>query len=137
MRFLLRLTLPTLLVATAVSFFGVYSFVGAVSTSEAVFQKNCEANPNTSFCKSVQSEEARGNRIAGPDGILTAITKFVVYITGAVSIVMVIVGGIKYTLASGNSEAVSGAKRTIMYALIGLAVAILSQAIVTFVLSRL
>lgn len=92
---------------------------------------------NSSFCKSVQSERDAGDRILGPSGIITRIAQLVVYLTGVISVIMVIIGGFRYVVSGGDSSGISGAKNTIMYALVGLVVAIFAQAIVTFVLSKL
>lgn len=48
---------------------------------------------------------------------------------------MLIWGGILYTTSSGDSNKVTTAKNTIMYAVIGLVVAIFAYAIVNFVLT--
>ena len=56
------------------------------------------------------------------------------YFVGAVAVIVVIWGGILYTTSSGDSSKVTTAKNTIMYAVIGLVVAIFAYAIVNFVL---
>lgn len=101
-----------------------------------VLEQPCASGSSSAFCQNVQQQKSE-DRIVGPNGIITRITKIVIFFTGAASIIIMIVGGIKYILANGDSNAVGGAKKTIFYALIGLAVAILSQAIVTLVLARL
>lgn len=101
-----------------------------------VLDKPCESGGSSSFCKNVQ-QQASEDRIVGPNGIITKITKVVIFITGAASIIVIIGGGIKYVLANGDSNAVASAKNTILYALVGLAVALLAQTIVAFVLTRL
>ncbi len=95
---------------------------------------------NTTLCQQAQQaqQDANGSRgLLGPEGIITKITQLIVYFTGAISVIMIIVGGFKYVLSGGDSNGVQSAKNTIMYALIGLVVAIFSQVIVSFVLSRL
>ncbi len=57
-------------------------------------------------------------------------------IVGVVSVIMIIIGGLKYITSGGDSGNVSGAKNTIMYAVIGLVVVALAQVIVRFVLSK-
>ena len=57
-------------------------------------------------------------------------------IVGIISVVMIIVGGVKYITSGGASEKVTGAKSTILYAVIGLIVVALAQIIVRFVLSK-
>ncbi len=59
------------------------------------------------------------------------------YIVGIAAVVMVIIGGFKYITSNGDSSNISSAKNTIIYALIGLAIAVLAQAIVAFVFHRI
>jgi multisubunit Na+/H+ antiporter MnhB subunit len=56
------------------------------------------------------------------------------FLIGAVSVIMLIIGGIRYTISQGDSSAVTSAKNTILYAIIGIIVALLAYAIVNFVL---
>ena len=69
------------------------------------------------------------------DGVFTTIVNVLLFIIGAISVIMLIIGGIRYTLSGGDSGAVTSAKNTILYAIIGLIVAFLAFAIVNFVLS--
>lgn len=55
---------------------------------------------------------------------------------GIVAVIMLIIGGFRYVLSNGNEKAITGAKDTILYAIIGIVVALLSFAIVNFVLGR-
>jgi len=56
-------------------------------------------------------------------------------LVGIIAVVMVIFGGFKYITSGGDSGNVTGAKNTLIYAIIGLLVVALSQFIVHFVLS--
>lgn len=57
-------------------------------------------------------------------------------VVGVVSVIMIIIGGLKYITSGGDSGNVSGAKNTILYAIIGLVIVALAQVIVRFVLTR-
>lgn len=57
-------------------------------------------------------------------------------VVGAVAVIMVIVGGFRYTVSGGKEEGVKGAKNSILYALIGLVIVALAQVIVRFVLNK-
>ena len=65
------------------------------------------------------------------------ITNILLFVIGAISVVMIIVGGIKYVVSGGDQKAVTDAKSTIMYAVVGLVISIMAYAIVNFVLSNL
>ena len=71
------------------------------------------------------------------NGIFTTITDAALYVIGAVSVLMLIYGGIRYTISGGNEKDVTAAKNTILYAIIGIIVALLAFAIVNFVLGTL
>ncbi len=65
--------------------------------------------------------------------LITKVINTLVFLVGLVSVVMVIIGGIMYTLSAGNASNVTRAKNTITYALVGLAVAFLAYALVNWV----
>ena len=62
---------------------------------------------------------------------------FLSFAVGLIAVIMLIVGGIKFALAGGDSNSANNARNTVFYALIGLAIAVLAQIIVHFVLFRL
>ncbi len=66
---------------------------------------------------------------------LKNIVNVLLYILGAIAVIMIVVGGIRYVTSGGDSGAVSGAKNTILYSVVGLIVAILAYAIVNFVIT--
>jgi hypothetical protein len=57
-------------------------------------------------------------------------------IVGVIAVIMIIFGGLKYITSGGDSGNVSGAKNTIIYALVGLVIVALAQFIVRFVLGK-
>jgi cytochrome bd-type quinol oxidase subunit 2 len=70
------------------------------------------------------------------DTIIETVINIFSLVVGVVSVIMIIVGGLKYITSGGDSGNVSGAKNTILYAIIGLVVVALAQVIVQFVLGR-
>ena len=71
----------------------------------------------------------------GQTPIFRIITNVLLFIIGAVSVVMLIIGGIRYTVSQGDQSAVQSAKNTILYAIVGIVVAILAYAVVNFVIA--
>jgi hypothetical protein len=57
-------------------------------------------------------------------------------VVGIVAVIMIIVGGLRYITSGGNDTSVTGAKNTILYAIIGLIVVALAQIIVRFTLNK-
>lgn len=67
-------------------------------------------------------------------GFVRTALNVVIGILAAVSVLFVAIGGMRYIFSQGDPQAVSKAKSTIVYALIGLAVVLAAQGIVTLVL---
>lgn len=58
-------------------------------------------------------------------------------LAGTVAVLFIIVGGFQYVSSAGNPESVQKAKNTILYAVVGLIVVILSYAIVNFIITNI
>ncbi len=87
-----------------------------------------------------------GTPIPAPAGIITGGTNALPNIVGGLvmalyliaiffSLIMLIWGGLNYTMSSGNKEKVQNAKEKIKFAIIGLVVALLSYPLVTIFLN--
>jgi len=70
-------------------------------------------------------------------GILKSVANILIFLVGAVSVVMVIIGGLKYVLSNGDQSQVTSAKNTVLYAIVGIVVAFFAYAIVNFVLTNI
>ncbi|CAN5399816.1 hypothetical protein BH10PAT3_BH10PAT3_5460 [soil metagenome] len=70
------------------------------------------------------------------DIIRTVINLFSL-IVGVVSVIMIIIGGLKYITSGGDGGNVSSAKNTIIYAIVGIVIVALAQFIVRFVLTKI
>ena len=68
--------------------------------------------------------------------LITKVINVMLFIIGVLSVIMIVYGGILYVISAGDSGRVSKAKNTIMYAIVGLVVALLAYAIVNFVITR-
>ena len=69
-------------------------------------------------------------------GIVSNVISILSFVVGAISVIMILVGGVRYTLAAGDPNNAKAAKDTILYALVGLVVALAAQGLVAFVISR-
>ena len=58
-------------------------------------------------------------------------------IIGIIAVIMIIIGGVNYMTSQGDSQEVQKAKNTILYGIIGMIIALLSFAIVNFVMHDL
>jgi hypothetical protein len=69
-------------------------------------------------------------------GIFQQISNTLIFLVGAIAVIMLIIGGLRYVTSNGEAASIKGAKDTITYAIIGIIVAILSFALVSFVIGR-
>lgn len=71
-----------------------------------------------------------------PETMVEQVINIALWIVGVLAVIMLIWGGIKYATSAGDANKVTAAKNTIMYAVIGLVVALFAWAIVTFVIQE-
>ena len=71
------------------------------------------------------------------DQIVHSIINLLSVVVGIVAVIMIIVGGLRYITSGGSDTSITGAKNTILYAVIGLVIVAMAQIIVRFVLSKL
>jgi cytochrome bd-type quinol oxidase subunit 2 len=64
-------------------------------------------------------------------------TNALIYLVGVISVIMIIAGGFLYVISSGDPGRQKRARDTILYAVIGVAIAIMSFAIVNFIIKRI
>ena len=90
--------------------------------------------------------ESIHNRLTGdvPGGVLpkaepavTDIIGFVMLLIGLVSLLMIVIQGMRYALSRGNPEKVAQAKNGIIYSLVGVVISVTSWSMVQFVLGKL
>lgn len=119
-----KIILPVLIMGVAaVALVGVNAGnVYALTLEEGAEAARCDGCPENLF---------------GDTGVFKQITNTILYIVGVVAVIMLIIGGIKYLISGGDSKKVTDAKNTVLYAIIGLVIALLSFAIVNFVVSAL
>lgn len=94
-------------------------------------------SPKDRACEGVKAAgggQCDGDRLSE---FLKEIVNILLFVIGTISVIMIIVGGLRYVLSGGDSNSVTAAKNTVLYAVIGLVVAIMAYAIVNFVLGSL
>lgn len=73
----------------------------------------------------------------GEGAIFTTVVNTMLFLIGAIAVIMLIYGGFRYVVSGGDSSNVTSAKNTILYAIVGVIVALLAYAILDFVLNSL
>jgi len=109
-----------------------------------VFEKSCGGSGQTTgggTNSGTGGSSAGSSAVCGSQGddlptMIKSVVNVLLYIVAIIAVVAIIIGGIRYTTSNGDSSAIKAAKDTILYAVIGLVVAILSFAIVNFVIGR-
>lgn len=105
------------------------------ATSQVAFASGHNSSDPISGGSRAAKPEGTPGGLFGADSIFQNITNTLIFLVGAIAVIMLIVGGLRYVLSGGNSQNVESAKNTIFYAIIGIVVAILAFAIVNFVIS--
>jgi hypothetical protein len=101
-----------------------------------VFAAPCDASGGLQGGADCTRGDDQSKELFGEGGVFTTITNTLLFVIGAISVLMLIYGGIRYTLSAGDAAAVTAAKNTILYAIVGIVVAIMAYAIVNFVLTQ-
>lgn len=71
---------------------------------------------------------------AANDAAIATVLQIVFAIAGSVALLMIVIGGFRYIVAHGDPNSVSQAKKSILYAVIGLLVCMAAYSIVIFVI---
>ena len=121
MRKILKLVLPVIVMISLVAL-AVVPEVSALTLQEGAEAARCDGCPSDLF---------------GETGAFRKITNTILYIVGIVAVIMLIIGGIRYVISGGDSKKVTDAKNTVLYAIIGLVIAVFAYAIVNFVITSL
>lgn len=69
--------------------------------------------------------------------MVSKVVNLLLYVLGVIAVIVIIVGGIKFTTSDGDAGKIKGARETILYAVVGLVVAILAWSIVNFVVLKI
>ena len=96
-----------------------------------------ENNVEAGVCKGVVAsgaEDCKDEEGEGFQGLVRNILNILSWVIGVVSVVMIIIGGFRYIISSGDSGQIQSAKNTILYAIVGLVIVLFAQLIVRFVI---
>lgn len=110
---------------------GIVTGIGMVAMPQVsavdVFP-GCSGTSNSSVC---------GSTGDNANTFIKSLVDTLLFILGAISVLVIIVAGIMYATSAGDAGRVKKAKDTLMYAVIGLVVALLAYGIVNFVLTQI
>ncbi len=97
-----------------------------------LYSKSVLANSIDNINEGLNKTQDAAGGIEMNDVIKTIITTML-FIVGILAVIMIIYGGIRYVTAHGDKTQVASAKDTVVYAVVGLVVAIVAYALVDWV----
>ena len=99
---------------------------------------NADSQAKTDACKGLQQLDStqKCGDSSGVESLIKTIVVLLSWIVGIASVIVIIIAGLKFVTAGGDSNAVASAKSTLLYALIGLVVAALAQFLVHFAFNQ-
>lgn len=95
--------------------------VGAIEVYDA-----CNGQVDSKICEARDKDDA--------NSLVKSILSIMLWALGAVAVIVIVLSGFKYVTANGDQNKITSAKNTLLYAVIGLVVALFAQAIVLFVI---
>lgn len=120
--------------AVLVASFGLVALLPTTSLAGPAPTGPTAVNPKDGIQDGVNGAGGTGqnNLRAG----IQTIVNILLFVLGAIAVIAIIIGGIRYTTSNGDQGQLKQAKDTILYAVVGLIVAILAYAIVNFIIGQ-
>ena len=112
------------LLALPVIAFGVTTLTADSASAQLDLESSINSAKGTGAPDNVTEDDKKKKKVVN----------LLLWAIGIISVIMIIIGGIRYATSHRDSNQVTAAKNTIMYAVIGLVIAIFAYAIVNFVL---
>ena len=94
------------------------------------FHNVCSLNSSSAVCQDTEPVPTTDPVIT----LIKAAVEVISFLTGAAAVILIVISGIKFATSGGDSNAVSSAKGTLTYALVGLLIAAVAQLLIVFVL---
>lgn len=113
-------------VVCAVAFLALF-YTASVNAAPVDVLKACD----------YESQVCKGTNGDTVNTIIGNVINLLIMVVGIISVIMIVIGGIRYTTSSGNASETKTARDTIIYSIVGLVISIMAFAIVNFVLNGL
>ncbi|HEX6462255.1 MAG TPA: hypothetical protein VFZ58_03180 [Candidatus Saccharimonadales bacterium] len=107
-------------------------FLWAAPAAQAIEVVKCEGLQTGEHVPAIC--EGSDEKLFGPNSIWTNIINTLLLVIGAIALLMIIIGAMRYTLSGGDQAQITSAKNTILYSVIGLVIAMMAGGIINFVL---
>jgi hypothetical protein len=98
----------------------------------------CENRSGATVCQEKDNKQtSTDNSLYGPNGIIVKIVNILAFVIGIAAVIVIIIAGIQYMVSTGDSTKVNNAKNAILYAIVGLVVAVLSRWVILFTIGKI
>lgn len=128
------------LIILIIIFAGIALTQGSISAAPGDIIPVCDPSnnsgtdaSNSAVCQDVNEQDGNANPVIG---IISSAVRVVSYVAGAAAVILTILSAIRFITSSGDSGKVSQAKSALIYALVGVVITVLAQAIISFVLNK-
>jgi hypothetical protein len=121
--------MKTKLLIAAALLIGSFSLL-AVGTTNTAYAASASKTAACNGLSQIDTTQDCGNGGNGIANIVKVVVQIISFIAGAVAVIMIIISGFNYITSGGDSNKVAAAKNTLIYAVIGIAIAVLAQVIV-------
>ena len=106
----------------------------ALAANDVLFNGACSGGgANSAVC---QDSGSSTNPWLGSNGFLFKISAFIALIAGAAAVIVILISGLSFITSGGDSAKAQRARGSLIGALVGLVVIVLSETIIGFVLSK-
>lgn len=78
-----------------------------------------------------------GNSAEDFKTVIKNVINILLFLIGMVAVIFIVIAGLRFVTSNGDTNTVSQAKNTIIYAVLGIVVAVMAYAIVNFILDNL
>lgn len=130
-----------ILASLAISFGLLFALPSSAAAAWNPFGDACSgAGADSAACQDAKSQAgSSGNQdpLTGSDGLLMKITNVVAVIAGIAAVIIIVLAGLRMVTSGGSTEDIAGARRALIYAVVGLAVIALARVIIGLILGML
>lgn len=109
----------------------------AATTAPALAQSPLDATCGKDGLGASEICKNRSDKLFGENSFWTRLINTLIYIIGAIAVLMMVIGGLRYVISGGDASQTKSAKDTILYAIVGVVIALMAYAIVNFVVVNL
>lgn len=92
---------------------------------------------NSTVCTDADQQAGKSNPLTGTDGLILKVANIIAVIAGVAAVIIIVLAGLRFIQSGGNPDDVAGARRSIVYASVGLIVIVVSRTLLGLILNAL